>query len=153
MYFNLVEAKDLKKICDDDDDTEREGSVGVARFPIPSVELLQHKSCEQLAVGCLRLLSTLEYSDMQFVLQHHQATPPRSEEEERDTPTEGEATPTHPIKPNGNEEPVIVSAHRVIVSARCEWLKRALLCGMREAIDRYRKGDIQYSTHCTFLWF
>ena len=35
------------------------------------------------------------------------------------------------------EDPVIFTAHRVVVSARCTWFKRALLSGMKESIDRY----------------
>ena len=30
-----------------------------------------------------------------------------------------------------------IPAHRVIIAARCDWFKRALLSGMRESIDRY----------------
>lgn len=29
-----------------------------------------------------------------------------------------------------------IKAHRVIVAARCDWFRRALLSGMKEAIDR-----------------
>lgn len=35
-----------------------------------------------------------------------------------------------------SEETCSISAHRVIVAARCDWFRRALLSGMREAIDR-----------------
>lgn len=31
----------------------------------------------------------------------------------------------------------LVKAHHVILAARCRWFHRALLSGMREAIDRY----------------
>ena len=134
VYFNLLDTEDLKKLRDDEDDEEGVGSEGVAKSPIPSLELLQSKSSGQIAQGCLKLLSTLEYSDMKFVLQQQQATPPGHEEgEEKATPTEGEAVPPG----QDGVEPVVISAHRVIVSARCEWLKRALMSGMREAIDRY----------------
>ncbi|XP_046685129.1 uncharacterized protein LOC124370870 [Homalodisca vitripennis] len=34
------------------------------------------------------------------------------------------------------EEACSISAHRVVVAARCDWFRRALLSGMREAIDR-----------------
>uniref|UniRef100_A0A1B6MP93 BTB domain-containing protein n=1 Tax=Graphocephala atropunctata TaxID=36148 RepID=A0A1B6MP93_9HEMI len=34
------------------------------------------------------------------------------------------------------EEVCSISAHRVVVAARCDWFRRALLSGMREAIDR-----------------
>ncbi|KYB25250.1 uncharacterized protein LOC100141518 [Tribolium castaneum] len=35
-----------------------------------------------------------------------------------------------------SEEERIIKAHRVIVAARCDWFRRALLSGMREAIDK-----------------
>lgn len=34
------------------------------------------------------------------------------------------------------EEKLIINAHRVIVAARCDWFRRALLSGMREAINK-----------------
>lgn len=34
------------------------------------------------------------------------------------------------------DEKCIIKAHRVIVAARCDWFRRALLSGMREAIDK-----------------
>lgn len=34
------------------------------------------------------------------------------------------------------EERCIIRAHRAIVASRCDWFRRALLSGMREAIDR-----------------
>lgn len=34
------------------------------------------------------------------------------------------------------EEKFVIRAHRVIVAARCDWFRRALLSGMREAIDK-----------------
>lgn len=60
-----------------------------------------------LARGCQKLLESHELADMHFVLP--------------DSGPEGE---------------VVFPAHRVIVAARCEWIKKALLSGMREAIDR-----------------
>lgn len=45
-----------------------------------------------------------------------------------------EMTPEH--KSQFNWEGVELQAHRVVVAARCEWFRRALLSGMREAIDR-----------------
>ena len=35
---------------------------------------------------------------------------------------------------------VVIPAHRVIVAARCEYFKRALQSGMKEAIDKYELG-------------
>lgn len=34
------------------------------------------------------------------------------------------------------DEKCIIKSHRVIVAARCDWFRRALLSGMREAIDK-----------------
>ena len=104
---------------DDDDDNEGVESRNVGGANLPSLEPLKNKNSTQLAQGCLKLLESLEHSDMHFVLQPQPATPPGEEV--------GVAS----------SEPVVVPAHRVIVSARCEWLMRALTCGMREAIDKY----------------
>ncbi|RWS27283.1 uncharacterized protein B4U80_11053, partial [Leptotrombidium deliense] len=35
-----------------------------------------------------------------------------------------------------NVKPVVINSHRVIVAARCEWFKRALLSGMKESINK-----------------
>ncbi|XP_034251805.1 uncharacterized protein LOC117651669 isoform X2 [Thrips palmi] len=45
-----------------------------------------------------------------------------------------ESTPSDDAEPK--EEIHTVKAHRVIVAARCDWFRRALLSGMRETIDR-----------------
>ena len=55
-----------------------------------------------------------EFSDLEFVL----APQASSEGVER----------------GGSE--VVIPAHRVIVAGRCEWFRRALQSGMKEAIDR-----------------
>nr|CAD7429707.1 unnamed protein product [Timema monikensis] len=44
-----------------------------------------------------------------------------------------------------------VQAHRVIVAARCDWFRRALLSGMREAIDR--RVIIHDTSQCVFSSF
>lgn len=69
-----------------------------------------------LSQGCLSLLGSDVHADMTFVLLPVEVTS-----------DVGVATP---------EVGVVIKAHRVIVASRCEWLKRALLCGMKEAIDR-----------------
>lgn len=35
-----------------------------------------------------------------------------------------------------SSESCIFHAHRIIMAARCYWFRRALLCDMKEAIDR-----------------
>lgn len=51
------------------------------------------------------------------------------------SPTTDQAVATT-IPGNSPEEICLLKAHRVIVAARCDWFRRALLSGMREAIDR-----------------
>lgn len=63
-----------------------------------------------LARQAFLLLENQHYSDLEFLL------PPDSE---------------------ASQAGHVVKAHRVILAARCRWFHRALLSGMREAIDRY----------------
>lgn len=53
------------------------------------------------------------------------------------------------------EEKSVMKAHRVILAARCDWFRRALLSGMREAIDRYVKSKLipYLSEHSKFVNF
>lgn len=84
-----------------------------------------------LAQGCHKLLSSRDYSDMQFVLMPPSSPPP---------------PPLPHATLNGTEEDrseveeagggVVIPAHRVIVAARCEYFKRALQSGMKEAINK-----------------
>lgn len=62
-----------------------------------------------LARKVLYLLETETNSDLEFVL---------------------------PADPETGEADQVVKAHRVVLAARCRWFYRALLSGMREAIDR-----------------
>lgn len=52
--------------------------------------------------------------------------------------TQGQTVEALPAEQHQEAEEVCsIQAHRVIVAARCDWFRRALLSGMREAIDRY----------------
>lgn len=55
-------------------------------------------------------------------------------------PSKAPQTPASPVSKGKADGPawegVELKAHRVVVAARCEWFRRALLSGMREAIDR-----------------
>lgn len=88
-------------------------------------------SDDVLAKGCYNLIGSDLLADMEFVVYE-------------DCQDVGGATPN-----SGSEglvgvatsrsedgEGVVIKAHRVIVASRCEWMKRALMSGMREAIDR-----------------
>ena len=82
-----------------------------------------------LAQGCLRLLASSDYSDMKFVLAPPTSSPPApGVREEGLVGSGGEGA--------GEEEGVVIPAHRVIVAARCEYFKRALQSGMKEDIDK-----------------
>lgn len=78
-----------------------------------------------LAQGCHKLLASQEHSDMRFVLVPHSPPLPTLDLTDDDRSACGEA--------RGG---VVIPAHRVIVAARCEYFKRALQSGMKEAIDR-----------------
>ena len=80
-----------------------------------------------LAQGCHKLLASQDYSDMRFVLVPNSVPSLGTSEavagEERSIGDEAAGG-------------VVIHAHRVIVAARCEYFKRALQSGMKEAIDR-----------------
>lgn len=89
--------------------------------PLPQPGLCPPSLLEsKLAHGCRQLLDSHEHSDMQFVL-----VPQKSEGGDGGDGGEG-----------GESGRVVIPAHRVIVAARCKWFRRALLSGMKEAIDR-----------------
>ena len=69
----------------------------------------------KLALGCRQLLCSQEHSDLQFMVSGREG---------------GEGGE------DGEDRKVVIHAHRVIVAARCQWFRRALLSGMKEAIDR-----------------
>lgn len=85
----------------------------------------------QLAQGCHRLLSSQDYSDMTFVVMPH-VSPNSASRLSRGDCSGGDIS--------GGEKGVVITAHRVIVAARCEYFKRALQSGMKEAIDKYVHG-------------
>ncbi|KAJ8954724.1 hypothetical protein NQ318_011417 [Aromia moschata] len=68
---------------------------------------------------CLQLLANERKTDMEFEVVGSHYNLEQSEE--------GAAN---------SEERCIIKSHRVIVAARCDWFRRALLSGMREAIDK-----------------
>lgn len=73
-----------------------------------------------LAGGCLNLVGSPRHADMDFVLGE-------APKEKRDGGREGEEE---------GVRHVVIPAHRVIVASRCEWARRALQSGMREARER-----------------
>jgi hypothetical protein len=66
----------------------------------------------------LQLFKSAIDTDMEFEIV---GTGVSTEQPENETSEEGQCT---------------IKAHRVIVAARCDWFRRALLSGMREAIDK-----------------
>jgi hypothetical protein len=65
--------------------------------------------------------------------------------------TQGQTVEALPAEQHQEAEEVCsIQAHRVIVAARCDWFRRALLSGMREAIDRYPDAIHVYpSMYCS----
>ena len=76
-----------------------------------------------LACGCLNLVGCHQHADMEFVL----GEAPKDGMAKRDGEREGEEE---------GVKHVVIPAHRVIVASRCEWARRALQSGMREARER-----------------
>ncbi|KAJ8913824.1 hypothetical protein NQ315_003733 [Exocentrus adspersus] len=72
----------------------------------------------RLSELCLELLNSEKQSDMVFEIIGNSFGAEQSEER---------AAP---------EEKCIIKSHRVIVATRCDWFRRALLSGMKEAIDK-----------------
>ena len=66
-----------------------------------------------LARGCLQLVGSSHYSDMQFVL---------------GTGPEGGGASG---KKDGEKE-IVIAAHRVIVASRCKWMRIVLQSKMKE---------------------
>jgi hypothetical protein len=63
--------------------------------------------------------------------------------------TQGQTVEALPAEQQQEAEEICsIQAHRVIVAARCDWFRRALLSGMREAIDRYPHTPHVYSNVC-----
>ncbi|KAK4876099.1 hypothetical protein RN001_012521 [Aquatica leii] len=73
---------------------------------------------------CLQLLKSEVGTDMEFeiIVSNSASDQTVREHQEASSPVEYETC--------------TIRAHRVIVAARCDWFRRALLSGMREAIDR-----------------
>ena len=81
-----------------------------------------------LAKGCYKLIGSDVLADMEFIVYE-------------DCPDDGAAPSSEGlvgVATSRSEDGggVVIKAHRVIVASRCEWMKRALMSGMREAIDR-----------------
>jgi len=99
----------------------------------PKLNLIRHL-CEppiaassNLSKNALRLLHSTQLADMEFEV-HTYATTPSAGKAEAGTEAAEPATKAlqvHSFK-----------AHRVIVAARCEWFKKALMSGMQESINR-----------------
>lgn len=74
---------------------------------------------------CLQLLKSGIGTDMEFEIIVSNSS---SEQTVREH--------THEVSSPVEFESCTIRAHRVIVAARCDWFRRALLSGMREAIDK-----------------
>lgn len=102
---------------------------------IPQLNLIRHL-CEppiaahsNLSKNALRLLHSTQMADMEFEV-HTYASSTSNEK--------GWATlmVSHIEDKNVSLQVHSFKAHRVIVAARCEWFKKALMSGMQESINR-----------------
>ncbi|XP_075220250.1 uncharacterized protein LOC142323850 isoform X2 [Lycorma delicatula] len=84
----------------------------------------------RLSKAAIQLLKTGQDTDMVFEI-----TPSQDAQECVSSPSTDQAVAAT-LPGNSPEEICSLKAHRVIVAARCDWFRRALLSGMREAIDR-----------------
>lgn len=148
LYFELLDEADLKELRDDDQEEEED----LMKLVMPGLQASPSTMVvteNLLAQGCHKLLSSRDYSDMQFVLMPPSSPPP---------------PPLPHATLNGTEEDrleveeagegVVIPAHRVIVAARCEYFKRALQSGMKEAINkRIVIHDCEESVFHTFLYY
>ncbi|XP_059480539.1 uncharacterized protein LOC132199661 [Neocloeon triangulifer] len=92
----------------------------------------------KLSESVLELLKSERDTDMLFEVVN--SAPDLRETADVSEPTEQTAPEVHVFK-----------AHRVIVAARCDWFRRALLSGMRESIDR--KIVVHDTSHSLFKIF
>ena len=93
-----------------------------------------------LATFCFKLFQSKEGWDMEFEIV------------DQDHDTDSGAALEERACVTGEEHRSIVKAHRVIVSSRCPWFRRALTSGMRESIERrIRLHDCQLGVFTCFL--
>ncbi|XP_067013462.1 uncharacterized protein [Anabrus simplex] len=85
----------------------------------------------QLSKSAMQLLKSGQATDMVFEVVPSQDTPDCVIDH-----SQGSAVEVSAVAEQESEEVCSIHAHRVIVAARCDWFRRALLSGMREAIDR-----------------
>ncbi|TMW41543.1 hypothetical protein DOY81_013377, partial [Sarcophaga bullata] len=84
-----------------------------------------------LSKNALRLLHSAQVADMEFEVHTYSATTAANEAKSRNTlDVQGMEFHKAPIQVH------TFRAHRVIVSARCEWFKKALMSGMQESLTR-----------------
>ncbi len=89
-----------------------------------------------LSKGCQKLLTSLEYSDMQFIMVPNTSGGAPGGDDGSDggnLSASGEGA-----NADGSDKAAgkVIPAHRMIVAARCEYFSRALQSGMKEAIDK-----------------
>lgn len=79
----------------------------------------------------MRLLHSAQVADMEFEVHTFDTTTATNEAKSRNTlDIQGMEFHKTPIQVH------TFRAHRVIVSARCEWFKKALMSGMQESLTR-----------------
>ncbi|KDR13429.1 uncharacterized protein LOC110835411 [Zootermopsis nevadensis] len=104
-----------------------------------------------LSKSAIQLLSSGQATDMVFEVVASQEPPDCVIDH-----TQSQAVEASPADQQEGEEVCSIQAHRVIVAARCDWFRRALLSGMREAIDRkiviHDTSPFLFSTFLNYLY-
>ncbi|GFG38681.1 hypothetical protein Cfor_08266 [Coptotermes formosanus] len=105
-----------------------------------------------LSKSAIQLLRSGQATDMVFEVVTSQDAPDCVIDH-----TQGQTVEALPAEQQQEAEEVCsIQAHRVIVAARCDWFRRALLSGMREAIDRkiviHDASPFLFSTFVNYLY-
>ncbi|RZF40536.1 hypothetical protein LSTR_LSTR000415 [Laodelphax striatellus] len=94
-------------------------------------------SSSRLSKAALELLKSGVETDMVFEIRPSQDAQDSAVSSPSTEQAASAASSPPPPPPPPEESPLFsLKAHRLIVAARCDWFRRALLSGMREAIDR-----------------
>ncbi|EDW82821.2 uncharacterized protein Dwil_GK10199 [Drosophila willistoni] len=94
-----------------------------------------------LSKNALRLLHSAQFADMEFEVHTYAPTAASAEVLEAETQTQAQTQSEGAAHSSTGPTTVALQvhsfkAHRVIVAARCEWFKKALMSGMQESINR-----------------
>ncbi|KAK2569363.1 hypothetical protein P5673_006285 [Acropora cervicornis] len=116
-FGQLVQELGFLKVTSDQEDAQSSTPIKRSCARVESLVTCPPGNKSLLARSVMQLLVSGDHADMKFEL--------------------NKVDKTHcPTCAKYETNKVEIRAHRVIVAARCSWFKRALLSGMKEAIER-----------------